>query len=356
VILAFLAEQSQHRPVTAFTWGIPGCDDLRYARTLARAAGVPHRFEELPSDWLLHGANEAIRVTDGLGNIVNLHALATAEAAGRDAQVIYKGFLGDAMFGYGLRHFHYSRYDPADWAEAHMQAMRDRDLITFDTAERTALFSDEFKRSMSPDGFRGGDRLMESYAAVMAESASTDLSDQRIVYDFRQRVPRMTLNGVEALRGRMIVRLPFAENDLVEFSLTIPPGLRYDRRLIKNAFIRAFPAYAQIPVTETGMPLMDNLTTVRLEAENWARWHLRRVSKRVHYPRRRPYQDYRNAFREALRPWIEGTLLDQRTLERGYFVPQTIRRLVAEHMAGANHTVKLGALMTLELWHRRFVD
>jgi asparagine synthetase B (glutamine-hydrolysing) len=104
------------------------------------------------------------------------------------------------------------------------------------------------------------------------------------------------------------------------------------------------------------MPMMDNLTTVRLQAENWARWRLRRVSKRIHYPRRRPYQDYRTAFRTTMRPWIEDTLLDQRTLERGYFKPQTIRRLVAEHMAGANHTVKLGALMTLELWHRRFME
>jgi len=176
------------------------------------------------------------------------------------------------------------------------------------------------------------------------------------VYDFRQRVPRMTLNVVEALRGRMIVRLPFAENDLVEFSLTIPPGLRYDRRLIKNAFIRAFPAYAQIPVTETGMPMMENLTTVRLQAEKWARWHLRRISKGVRYQRRRPYQDYRTWFRTVLRPWIEGTLLDERALERGYFKPQTVRQLVAEHMAGADHAVRLGALMTLELWHRHFME
>jgi len=112
--------------------------------------------------------------------------------------------------------FHYARYEPAVWAEAHMQTMRDRGLITFDTVERSALFSDEFSASI-------GDGLMDSYAAVMAESASTDLSDQRIVYDFRQRVPRMTLNGVEALRGRMIVRLPL-QRMIGRVLLTIPPG------------------------------------------------------------------------------------------------------------------------------------
>ena len=262
---------------------------------------------------------------------------------------MYKGFLGDAMFGFGLRHFHYARYDPATWAEAHMQTKRDRGVITFDTPARDDLFTDAFKTTL-------GDRLMESYAAVMAESPSSDLSDQRIVYDFRQRVPRMTLNGVEALRGYMMVRLPFADNDLVEFSLTIPPGLRYDRRLIKNAFIRAFPAYAQIPTTETGLPMMDNLTTVRTQAENWARWHARRVVKGVRYPARRPYKDYGNWFRTVLRPWLEATLLSPQALERGYFKPDTVRRLVAEHMAGTDHTVRLGALMTVELWQRRYLD
>jgi len=74
------------------------------------------------------------------------------------------------------------------------------------------------------------------------------------------------------------------------------------------------------------------------------------------YQRRRPYQDYRTWFRTVLRPWIEGTLLDERALERGYFKPQTVRQLVAEHMAGADPRGQVGALMTLELWHRRFME
>ena len=76
----------------------------------------------------------------------------------------------------------------------------------------------------------------------------------------------------------------------------------------------------------------------------------------MHYPARRPYKDYGNWFRTILRPWLEATLLDSRTLERGYFKPEVVRRLVAEHMAGTDHTVRLGALMTLELWQRRYLD
>ena len=49
-------------------------------------------------------------------------------------------------------------------------------------------------------------------------------------------------------------------------------------------------------------------------------------------------------------------LLDRVSLDRGYFQPAYIRNLVQEHLAGANHAVRLGSLLTLELWHRQFVN
>ncbi len=78
--------------------------------------------------------------------------------------------------------------------------------------------------------------------------------------------------------------------------------------------------------------------------------------KWVPVPQKRPYADYSGWMRTALRPWVEGILLDRHTLERGYFNPDYVRNLVAEHMACANHARRLGVLLTLELWHRLFLD
>jgi transposase len=60
--------------------------------------------------------------------------------------------------------------------------------------------------------------------------------------------------------------------------------------------------------------------------------------------------------RTVLRPWVEETLLSTRASERGYFNRATIQRLLAEHMSGANYERKLGVLLSLELWHRQFID
>jgi hypothetical protein len=167
----------------------------------------------------------------------------------------------------------------------------------------------------------------------------------------------MTLNGVEAARGRAVVRLPFCDNDLLDFALKVPPGFLFERYLPKAALIRYFPRLARIPVAGTGRPLASCARDVLIQVKGMISWHLeKRGLGRLAPGGQRPYKDYNNWFRNQLRPWVEDTLLNRRTLDRGYFKPEYVRRLLAEHAGGANHAVRLGALLTLELWHRQFVD
>jgi asparagine synthase (glutamine-hydrolysing) len=201
-----------------------------------------------------------------------------------------------------------------------------------------------------------GGAVLDSYRAGMDEAGSTQLADQRIYFDYRQRVPRMTINGVEAVRSRAAVRLPFCNYELIDFAISLPPGLRYQRRLMRNAFIRYFPKLAQIPLPDTGLPMTACARDLWLRTEDWLRWHLSNRFASVSPTRKRPYKDYNLWFRTILRPWVEEILLAPRALERGYFQPDYIRQLVNEHMSGVNHAIRIGALISLELWHRQFID
>ncbi len=60
--------------------------------------------------------------------------------------------------------------------------------------------------------------------------------------------------------------------------------------------------------------------------------------------------------RGPLRGWIEDLLLDPRSLARGYFEPDGVRRLVADHVGGEEHSTRLWNLAMLELWHRTWID
>jgi len=101
LLLAYLCDETSKSTFHSFTWGIPGCDDARFARELASKTCVQHKFFELKSDWLYEKARTAVQLTDGMGNLVNLHALATAGEEEQEVKILYKGFMGDAMMGSG---------------------------------------------------------------------------------------------------------------------------------------------------------------------------------------------------------------------------------------------------------------
>jgi len=62
-------------------------------------------------------------------------------------------------------------------------------------------------------------------------------------------------------------------------------------------------------------------------------------------------------FRGELRPLLHDALLDRKSLERGYFEPAVVRRLVEEHdQKRWDHSYRLWALLCFEMWHRMFLD
>jgi hypothetical protein len=266
------------------------------------------------------------------------------------AQILYKGFMGDALMGFGLTRSFWADYDTETAPEIHLRSHDSFGVLNYHRAEQKQLFTDTFRHKV-------GSAVYDAYRAGMLRSGVKQLANQRLYFDLTQRVPRMTINGVEVVRSRAIVRLPFCDNDLLDFVLTVPPGLLFERYLIKTAFARAYPKLSQIPVTETGLPMVSCAREIRIRAQSLFRWHLGRVGlSRFAGREGRPYKDYNNWFRTILREWVKDTLLSTHALARGYFKPDYIRQLVSDHLAGENHTVRLGSLLALELWHRQFVD
>jgi asparagine synthase (glutamine-hydrolysing) len=62
-------------------------------------------------------------------------------------------------------------------------------------------------------------------------------------------------------------------------------------------------------------------------------------------------------FRTSLKDYVRETLLSPEALRRGYFREPSLRRLIEEHQSGKrDHGHRLWALLTLEIWHRMFID
>lgn len=346
MIVAFLCDDLVTEPLHTFTFGIPDCDDVRLAQEVAALLGTRHLFSELKPNYLLDAGDEGVRLTDGMMSCVHMHAYANLRAQSQHASALYMGFMGDALLGGHLNRQLWAGFDE----DALHQLMFEDACVLFSPAEQKKLFADHFQNHIKDDVF-------DSFRAVFAESKANLVANRQNHFDLRQRQRRFILNGVELVRSQVVVHTPFCDNDLVEFMLTVPPGLRLDRFLMVQAFIRFFPAVAKVPYARTGLPLMACARDLLIRINRLIRWRLHRVGlKRSPFPQHRRYCDYNSWMRTALRSWVEEILLSEHTLERGYFNPNYIRQLVAEHMAGADHNRKLGMLITLERWHRQFLD
>ncbi len=348
-ILAIMAEQKL-LDLNTFTWSIPGSDDSRYAKECADKSKAHHHFYELKPDWLVEKAEQAILLTSGNGNLTNLHAFATLDEEAKIANIIYKGFMGDAMFGFGIRPRFWADYDYETMMEQHIEAYRDYRVLTFDPNDHHLFFTDSFIQKTKEE-------WKNEFNTGMLACGCNQMADHRSYFDLKQRVPRMTINGVDVVRNKTTVRLPFTDNDLVEFSLTIPPHLRYQRQLMNRTFIQYFPEYAKIPIAQTQLPMMHCARELMVRNKQFIQWHLRnRGLEKLAGPVTRPYKDYNNWFRTTLRSWVEGILLDNTTLNRGYLKSDEIKKLVHDHMAGKNYAVRLSAILSIELSHRLFLD
>jgi asparagine synthase (glutamine-hydrolysing) len=60
--------------------------------------------------------------------------------------------------------------------------------------------------------------------------------------------------------------------------------------------------------------------------------------------------------RGAWRPLLSEYVTGQRARVRGLFDANTVERLVSEHIRGVNHSERLWALLTFEIWARLFLD
>jgi asparagine synthase (glutamine-hydrolysing) len=61
-------------------------------------------------------------------------------------------------------------------------------------------------------------------------------------------------------------------------------------------------------------------------------------------------------FRGEWQHLLTEFVLSERALSRGLFNADAVRRFVSGHLAGENHTERLWALLTLEIWQRIFLD
>lgn len=140
-------------------------------------------------------------------------------------------------------------------------------------------------------------------------------------------LPCDILNKVDiaSMAYSLEVRAPFLDQEVVELAARMPIEWKRHsgkgKQIVRETFADLIPPEIQnLPKMGFGVPL-----------DSW--------------------------FRNELRPLLEGTLLTQKSLERGWFDRQSVKQLVEDHFADRwDHSYRLWALLVFELWQQRFID
>jgi asparagine synthase (glutamine-hydrolysing) len=339
IVVALMAQASS-QPVRTFTVGFPDAryDERAYARAVASRYGTVHEEVEIEEDIASTLPRLAETFDEPLGDEAAFPTFLIAEQARRHVTVALAGDGGDEAFAGYERYIaqHLAERVPAPLARVGAAALR---LLPAARREprsslfRAARFLDV---ASAPAGQRYA-RLMEVFPVELRREL---WSDARLTQQVRLEMSRPGIAGLQLLDietylpGDLLLkadlasmahslelRSPFLDHEVVALGLALPDSLKTRGREGKVALRRAFAG--DLPATVAGRGKSGFGVPL-------GRW-------------------FRSDLRDVAHDLLSG--------ERGWFRPDTVRRLLDEHESGrADHGHRLWCLLMLELWVREHVE
>ncbi len=348
----------ESNPVRSFTHGIKGCADLMIAERVGKGInGHKHVSYELDGLFLERFSDHAERtvfLTDGMGKLGQAQVLFSRAQERQHAQIELNASGADLSRGWGLK--------PLILASKSNNELIDSCLACYKVNfEPDKLFSSIFYSEIA-DNPRSSLQLLFS-------NLNNDLPvhDKANYFYVLEHIRRLVINGWALAGNHIELRLPYWDNDLIPLLLKAPLSLLDRGRAIPKYVIKKNnPALAAMPVVD------GNYVTAFQENKRDRR--MRRLkdifdsySSRYLYPflpaktpKRgfaRPYLNYAEWMRKQLKDFTRSVLLDPRTLGRGYYDPDHVKKMISEHVSRKKDNSNILNLMIgFELWNRQFID
>jgi Glutamine amidotransferase domain/Asparagine synthase len=320
---AILAEGARGPEWTAITYGLPGCDDAKYARRAAEAQRASWLFLPLyDGDWL-RTRSEHIQATDGLIELGDLMHLESLPLQRSRFDVHVSGYIGDAVSG------------PT------FAALRtDVDVMHSLPWYSTAI---GMPYDAALQRVRGLIGAIDGAAVRFAT--------------FDNKLPQSTNRWTAAWRPWLRVRKPFVDYAFFDFCQGLPAGVRVEGRLHERWLRTSYPnCFAAIPNHKTGMPALTapwRVTAARVRRGALARllpWipSMWRPAARV-----RSYHDNDRLWREpGTIDAITAPIVRNGAFCAGVFEGEVLRAFVDRwRQTAAAPAQAIGALYVYETYH-----
>jgi len=200
----------------AYTFGIPGCDDITIAeQVISRSKNWKHEKFYFSADNWFEPRKEKIWNTDGMQDMMHMHGSEFASEIEKNMDVNLNGYLGDAVLGGSYLK-----------SKNELNQRVDKSLASKAYGAHAEGYADDFYSIAHYDHF---------------------------FYMVRGR--RLINYGTANLLPWIGQRKPFFDNDVIELVFSLPDEYRADNRLYSAMLQKYFPKYFRdIPWQQTGKP------------------------------------------------------------------------------------------------------
>ncbi len=329
--------------IPTFTFGTFGCDDQMGAELISKTLKMENHFFEVSPDYLRYWSWTGVWLTEGMTRAA-FHSLGILPEIRKRVAILFNGFGGNELWGhlsFSLLEFVFAK-ESKNWVRRFFNKMNEpfsEDLLS-------KLFVPRYYSQIQTKAF-------QSFAESIAKFPEKSPFNKIYHFLIRERGRKSILYGPLSDNNLVEYRAPFYDYDLVDFLLTIPPRQRMLAIFYRKFISQKFPDLAKIPYQRTGLPVNSSLTLLLFKkAQDMCRRKLFSTTgdKRGHV-------DDQNWMRNELKDFVISTLLSKKATERGFFNPEFVKEIVDRHLLGRqNNTLKLGTLLTFELWNQLFID
>lgn len=354
VVVALMARAAS-APVKTFSIGFPNkdFDESAYARAVAERFGTNHhQLTVEPAIWdTLNRLTESLEEPFADDSAVPTYHV--SRLARNHVTVALSGDGGDEIFaGYDRYHRHLERsildFVPERLGRWYRERVFPR--LPIEWPGRRLLYN----RTLSPEN-----RYLDSVASLVVEARDRSVFSEEFL-EWMDGVP----SPFRAFRSH-----------LDEARATDPLSrLQYldVKTYLPGDILAKVDRMSMLVSLEVRVPLLDHVVVewVTALAPRWklrmseSKYILKRLAQKLGVPRHvihRPKSGFAMPVlhwcRDQLREDVLEILLEPRTLQRGYFSPGALRRLLDDHLsARRDRSEQIWNLVCLELWHRNFLD
>jgi asparagine synthetase B (glutamine-hydrolysing) len=339
-----------------YSLGSQNSEDLRVGTVVAQQLGLPNQAWTLAPRDLMEWTEEAIYLTDGMYNPIDSPILYIARRLPGDARIAIDGASSfDGLYRFFDPFFF--RLLPSRYAGTKMPM---RALVA---------------PVVRPDGNTIPQVLHPDYEAFAREHALATLNaliesvppanrsnpfDSLDYLDLRNRLPRCNVMGSVLLRSRCEVRHPFFDPRVIDLVTCFKPFLRAKEKLAAGRLINlAAPELAALVYERTGIPADSPVVRHLLAYGKTALGHATGRFLPFTATKPRVAIDFGSWVQHnpPLQSFIRTLLLDAPASRLPYFDPGALETLLNRLFVGHTACLPLvGRMMSLELWHRYFVE